>query len=292
MPNLTLFDRSSAPAAATPCPSDVAYRLYSILVGLINRMDRRTAARTGLIPWGPPIPTFGDLIGSRVATVGLNPSNREFMDAQGQELRGACRRFHTLRSLGLTSWSDIDARHLSQILDACGAYFHTKPYSRWFRPLDYVLAGTHTSYYTASSSACHLDLIPYATATKWTALSLAQRAALLDLAGNSLAELLRDSRIRVILLNGHSVVDQFRVLTHAELEAKPMADWGLPRRAGSSVAGISYMARLNRLGGLSLNREVLVLGYNHNLQSSFGVTAHVVRAIRDWVGGVITEVTT
>ena len=292
MPNLELFDRSFAPEALTIGPSDVEYRLYSTLVCLIHRMDRRTAGRTGLIPWGPPIPAFGDLVTSRVATVGLNPSNREFVDTQGEELRGVCRRFHTLRSLELTSWSEIDSRHLHQILDVCRAYFHTKPYSRWFRPLDYVLAGTRTSYYAASRSACHLDLIPYATVTKWTALTPSQRTALLDLSGNSLAELLRDSAVRVLLLNGHSVVDHFRDLTRVQLEAKPMSDWDLPRRAGSRVAGISYMALVDSIGGLSLNRDVLVLGYNHNLQSSFGVTAQVVRAIRDWVSDVVAEVTT
>ena len=40
-----------------------------------------------------------------------------------------------------------------------------------------------------------------------------------------------------------------------------------------------------------MNRDILVLGYNHNIQSSFGVTNEAIRAIRDWVaersGGVL-----
>lgn len=30
-------------------------------------------------------------------------------------------------------------------------------------------------------------------------------------------------------------------------------------------------------------RDILVLGYSHNIQSSFGVTTEVIGAIRDWV---------
>jgi len=170
-------------------------------------MERPHVAGMGIVPWGAPVPAFGDLATARVATVGLNPSNREFMDAHGNELRGTSRRFHTLHSLGLTSWGDIDARHLRLILDSFRSYFHVNPYDRWFRPLNHVLSGTQTSYYDEFSSVCHLDLIPYATTGKWTALNRSQRSALLDLADNSLAELLCDSNVRVILLNGHSVVE-------------------------------------------------------------------------------------
>ena len=286
MRNLRLFDTAHTSHGPSASVSDAAYGLYSTLVSLINRMDGPHVARTGIIPWGAPVPTFGDLSTSRVATVGLNPSNREFMDPYGHELRGASRRFHTLHSLGLSSWAEIDARHLRLILATCRSYFHINPYDRWFRPLNRVLSGTHTSYYDTSSSVCHLDLIPYATTSKWTALTPDQRSALLDLAGNSLAELLRDSAVRVILLNGHSVVHQFRALTGVRLAAQPMPTWSLPRTAGPGVAGFSYSALVDSIGGLRLDHEVLVLGYNHNPQSSFGVTTNVVRAIGEWVRAV------
>jgi hypothetical protein len=75
-------------------------------------MDSPALVDTNVIKWGAPVPSFGDLSSSFVATVGLNPSNREFVDDSGQELCDSERRFHTLHSLGLSSWSDVDARHL------------------------------------------------------------------------------------------------------------------------------------------------------------------------------------
>jgi hypothetical protein len=43
---------------------------------------------SNVIPWACPIPSFGDLTRARVATLGLNPSNREFVDERGNELDG------------------------------------------------------------------------------------------------------------------------------------------------------------------------------------------------------------
>ncbi len=47
-----------------------------------------------------PVLAFGDLFKAGIATVGLNPSRREFLDNHGRELDGPKRRFETLGSLG------------------------------------------------------------------------------------------------------------------------------------------------------------------------------------------------
>src|SRR3712207_6258313 len=86
--------------------------MYTTLTTLIDRLDSSAILGTNVIGWGCPVPSFGDLSSSKVATLGLNPSNREFVDEAGNELEGPSRRFHTLTSLGLRSWSEVDARHL------------------------------------------------------------------------------------------------------------------------------------------------------------------------------------
>src|SRR5688500_16035175 len=121
--------------------------MYTTLVALIERLDTGSAASTGVIDWSCPVPSFGNLSTSRVATLGLNPSNREFVDERGNELQGASRRCHTLRSIGLSNWSDADVRHLRLIVDSCNAYFTGTPYDRWFRILDQVVSGANASYY-------------------------------------------------------------------------------------------------------------------------------------------------
>ncbi len=257
--------------------------MYSILTTLIDRLDSSVISRTDVIRWGCPVPSFGDLSSSLVATLGLNPSNREFVDEAGNELQGVSRRFHTLRSLGLRSWTEVDARHLRMIIESCRNYFLGNPYDRWFKRLDQVVSGTNASYYNSHCEACHLDLIPYATARKWTELTAQQRSSLLAVAGDTLGLLLRDSPVRILILNGQTVVQHFQDIAGVCLEKKKMPTWSLPRQSNPDVIGIAYSGVVSTLSGIALEHEVLILGFNHNLQSSFGVSTEVIYAIRDWI---------
>jgi hypothetical protein len=180
--------------------------MHVVLTTLLNRMDSPAIADTSVIKWGAPVPSFGDLSSSLVATLGLNPSNREFVDDSGQELRDSDRRFHTLRSLGLSSWSDVDARHLQLIVQSCSMYFRNNPYDRWFKKLDQIVSGAAASFYSELYPACHLDPIPYATALKWMELNQRKRVALLRATADVLGLLLKDSPVRVLILNGKAVV--------------------------------------------------------------------------------------
>ena len=60
--------------------------------------------------------------------------------------------------------------------------------------------------------------------------------------------------------------------------------WALPRKHGNNVAGYAYEHRIREIGGVKLDHTVLVLGFNHNLQSSFGVTREVAAEIQKWIG--------
>jgi hypothetical protein len=250
---------------------------------LLDRLDSRGMRAAGVLGWSSPIPAFGDIAHARVATLGLNPSNREFVDEAGIELSGRHRRFHTLRSLGLSGWPDADSRHLSLMIAACTMYFQRNPYDRWFRILDAVIGGSNASYYGTRGRACHLDLIPYATSEKWTSLARSQRAVLTTAAHGTLGHLLRDSSIHTLILNGRSVVEQFEEAAEARLERRQMRSWALRRNSGADVPGISYRGDVERFGGTHLGRRLLVLGFNHNLQSSFGVTTTVLSAVRSWL---------
>jgi hypothetical protein len=265
------------------------YRMHSALTTLIDRLDSAAVSGTDVIRWGCPVPSFGDLSNSQVATLGLNPSNREFVDDAGAELQGRYRRFHTLSSLGLASWSDVDARHLRLILESCRTYFAGNPYDRWFRKLDLVVCGAGASFYDTSHAACHLDLIPYATERKWTDLTTGQRSSLLAVAADTLGLLLKDSPVRTLILNGKSVVEQFQEIAGISLERQQMPAWSLARERNREVAGFAYKGRVRTLSGVNLPNEILVLGYNHNLQSSFGVTNGAICAIRDWISEAVNK---
>ncbi len=254
-----------------------------MLSNLISRLEDRALLGTGVIPWSCPVPSFGDLSRSRIATLGLNPSNREFVDAAGNELDGSSRRFHTLKSLRLNRWSDAKGRHLELIMDSCRKYFSRNPYDGWFKKLDSIISGTKASYYNTSIKACHLDLIPFATACKWSGLTRCQRSSLLDIAGDTLGLLIRHSPVRVLILNGSSVIEGFQRIASVRLEEHAMINWLLPRQSNPGVAGFSYKGTVQVLSGVRLKREILVLGFNHNIQGSFGVTTQVTNEIRRWI---------
>jgi len=94
--------------------------------------------------------------------------------------------------------------------------------------------------------------------------------------------LLRDSPVRLLILNGNAVVKNFKKLP---VFARKTGDahWSLPRRTQPGVTGFAYKGALRELSGVRFERRLLVLGFNHNIQSSFGVTTEIIAAIRRWI---------
>lgn len=257
--------------------------MYKELALLFERMTHPELTEIGLIDWGSPIPSFGNLQSAKVATVGLNPSNKEFVDNAGNELDGVFRRFHTLKSLGLQQWKDAENDHYDLIIDYCFNYFQRNPYDGWFKKLDYIISGSNVSYYFPSYDACHLDLIPFATFNKWTDLTSEEKSILLDKSCEFLGIFLNASQIEVIVLNGQTVVDNIQQIATVEFKKTHKEEWTLPRKSSEGVAGYSYEGEIRCIGSVSLNRSIKVLGYNHNIQSSFGVTKKVQNSIRNWI---------
>lgn len=256
--------------------------MHEVLVALIDQLEATAARVPQVMRWGAPVPFFGALDCARIASVGLNPSNREFVDDSESELVGDSRRFHSLRSLRRIGWCDIDADDIVDIAEACREYFSGNPYDRWFRRMDAVLEGTGASLYDEANPACHLDLVPYATSQKWGELPATDRRELVVRCAKMFGMLVRDSRLAVLVLNGKSVVEEVRSLLDVPLEEHAMPAWTLGRTRGA-VCGYAYEGTAETIAGVALGRPVLVLGYNHNIQSSFGVTTAVVESIKGWV---------
>lgn len=265
--------------------------MKSEVIKLTTQLMDLTKNKMGVIEWASPIPVFGDIEISKVATLGLNPSNREFIDASGEELTGSNRRFHTLQSLGISDWRSLNKEHISLIERSYRDYFKTNPYNGWFKRLDELLVGVDASYYgNKLFEACHLDLIPFATYEKWTHLTSKQKRVLLESSKVHLIETLKNTNIELLILNGRSVVNAFQVLTDEKISSREMASWALPRTKGGNIKGYAYEAKVSKISGQRLNKEVNVIGFNHNIQSSFGVTKQVKKAIRDWISRYRHEV--
>ncbi len=262
--------------------------MYAAMTQLIDCLDRNKGD-TSVINWACPVPYFGAVSEAMVATVGINPSDREFSDSTGAELIGNRRRLPTLTSLGVRKWSQASGMDIRGITAACADYFERNPYRQWFDVLDRLLMLGGASLYQRREGvrACHLDLVAFATLQKWSALDPRTRRMLVNDGQRSIAAIIRDSDLRLLVLNGRSVVREFEGFSQTELKQKQIPEWTLPRRVGRGVPGISYNGKISQIAGVDLGREIMVIGYNHNLQSSFGVTSAVIRSIGERVGSAV-----
>lgn len=261
-----------------------------ILSEMISIISEKMLTTLDVINWAAPIPYFGDPCKATIATVGLNPSDREFVSSEGIELAKSARRFHTLASLGLTDWNDLTPVQLQSIHTSCTEYFSRNPYDAWFKPLDRLISGTNDSFYSSMFHACHLDLIPYATGVKWAFLKTWQRESLLTISANFLGQVLKYSPVKILVLNGRTVVESFERASDVSFRKEAMDAWSLPRKSGKHIGGFSYEGRISRVAGVDIGREVYILGYNHNIQSSYGVTSLVRMSIQEWISQKTKEI--
>jgi hypothetical protein len=262
-------------------------RSYSAFASFLENLEDPKLRETGIVRWACPVPYFGRIASATIATVGLNPSIREFADASGDELQGSTRRFPTLSSLTLSSWIEADASHVVAIANACSDYFTRNPYQRWFGVLEGVLSRARYSYYSDLRSACHLDLVPFATHSRWGALTLQQRKRLLMLASRHLGSILIQTSIRLLILNGQSVITHLSSISDAVFDITPVSHWRL-RGGHRPVPGFAYVGSASQVGGVHLEAPINIIGFNHNLQSSFGVTRRVSQAIGTWVSSMVS----
>lgn len=228
-------------------------------------------ADSRVIPGTTPVVAFGDVSQARVATLGINPSWFEFLDRQRKELIAFDRRLATHRSLGVSDLEKAPAAAIHQVLADCNNYFQRNPYRRWFDQLEPTLKACDASYY--DGTACHLDLVQWATDPGWSKLPTEiQRRRLRDDAP-FLLEQLTNENIEILLLNGQTVVSAIT------------RDWNVKLDESAPIVGLARQdTRL--FAGMILDR-VQTVGWSTNLQSSYGVTHKLKKALAERVGELV-----
>ena len=244
--------------------------LAPYLAAMVRRLP---PTRAGVVPGSTPVVAFGDPARARVATLGINPSRREFTDEQGRMLTDAHRRLATLASLGASRLDRLDDAQVASVVAECGAYFRRQPYRRWFDPLDALIrAGTGASFY--DETACHLDLVQWATDPVWGQMpdQRARRALIEDGVPHLRSQLAANQRIRLVLCNGRQVIDQVRAAGLADL-----AEIGVIRHG--TVTCYLYAAEQGTRRWL---------GWSANLQSGRGIST----AFKDELAGWLAQART
>lgn len=169
-----------------------------------------------VVPGSTPVVAFGDARTARVATLGLNPSRVEFLDKAGVLLQGDKRRLTTHASLGSPDLATASSDVVSNVLEDCNTYFQRRPYKKWFGKLETpILAACGASY--CNGTACHLDLVQWATDPIWSNLPNTAQKRLITEDSSFLISQIRNENIQFLLVNGKSVWDQLRAAVGEEL---------------------------------------------------------------------------
>lgn len=185
------------------------------------RQQLRTPPTQYSVQTSLPVLFFGDALTARVATIGLNPSKREYLDQNGVLLSGSEQRFASTRSLGVRSRRKLTDAQADDAIEVMRCYFDAgKPvYGSYFGHLTHFLAGMGASY--ANGSATHLDLVQEATDPVWKDLSLDGRAALLERDLPFLIWQLQNlPRLKCVICAGKTVSDHVQAGVHVQIKKK------------------------------------------------------------------------
>jgi hypothetical protein len=239
---------------------------------LVAMARRSPPSGAPVVPGSTPVVAFGDPSVAEVATLGINPSRVEFVE-HGSLLSGELRRLSTLDSLGATSLEGLSEQQLGVLVAECAGYFGRNPYRLWFDPLDAVLrAATGTSYY--DGTACHLDLVQWATDPVWSGIAdRAMRQTLLRDGAPHLRAQLTNENVRLVLVNGGQVLTQV------------------------AVGGLAALGEVGRLEVGHVRCRLFTgeadgvrwIGWSTNLQSSWGVSTAFRAELATWVESAVAR---
>lgn len=267
-----------------------SHQLLSLLIEVLSYVEPDSWQQATPENWCPVL-AFGDIAGAEIATIGLNPSDREFRKVDGTELSGNQRRFPTLESFALNSWLEADHRHLDTILSSYSSYFLRNSYDGWFKRLSHLIEPSGFSYYFPYLNACHLDIVPVATEQKWGELTQRQQEILIEMYGQVLISILASSNIHTVILNGMGVINRFAKQYNVKLSSQRIVDADLRSETRNAVPAYGYSGILEATGLDDEVRRIRVLGFNHNIQSTFGMTNASIQAISEWLVQNLNEQT-
>jgi hypothetical protein len=222
---------------------------------ILKRLKTMPPLDCSVVPGSTPVVAFGRFRSAKVATISLNPSYREFDIVKGK------RRFHNLKSLGLSRYEDINVNHMNQVLDYCERYFERPGivYKQWFNSISSFLKGS-TDYDYYDGTACHLDLSQWATSNIWGKLNSKQKKALTSTGDlELLAEIIKHSQIHTLFLNG--VTTSKEILKYFGIKHEVIL-----LRPYNKIEG--YIAHTDEILGVKIGRTIKLIGWNAYIKYS------------------------
>ncbi len=206
-----------------------------------------------------PILFFGNLFKAKVASIGLNPSGKEYLGPNGELLYGKSRRFETLSALRATSRQALSEDQCNLAIRRMLAYFNEgRSYDAWFNHLGRVARGMGLSY--IEGDMVHLDLVQEATQPTWSSLREVSRSEARNLLERDvpfLRRLMQEFSFEAVLCNGRTVLENVTALTNGAI--KPLGE----------IRRLTYYAGTGRVG----RSRFRLFGWNIPLHQPTGLTS-------------------
>lgn len=221
---------------------------------IIERIKKPVPKNSHIIEGSTPVISFGNALKANVVTLGLNPSKVEFLDKNNELLVANLRRLATYKSTGIKDITKASTEQVNQITSECNNYFQHNPYKKWFDPLERIISeSTGASYY--DGTACHLDLVQWATQPTWGDLPSNIKDSLIKSDREFLRLQLFNEKIKIVVINGGSVIKQVQAM-------------GIEIKEDSKIA----LGNVNYKIFKGHKDRVKYVGWSVNLQSSPGVS--------------------
>ena len=222
-----------------------------------------------IVPFSTPVISFGQPHGVKVATLGINPSSGEFLDSKMALLTDEKKRLIDRADLGRPNAVRLTRDEAIKVVDGCYQYFSDQgnPY-KWFKFLEsFAVKPAGASYW--DGSACHLDLVQWATNPVWSGISnVSVREDLLNKDMEFLRYQLTQYKFPWLLLNGREVIAQFEKLKIGQLKKY---EWDTVRDGDSPCEFVT-----------GRYEETKVLGWSRNIPH-YGTSNLKREAIANWV---------
>ncbi len=168
---------------------------------LHKRLRQAPPAGIRVLPGSTPVLYFGAPAERGVATLSLNPSSLEFRNKNKVWLTDDEQRFLRMP----TVWGEPE---LAAAIRSCDEYFRRSPNRGWFNWLENgALSAVGSSF--ADGTACHLDIVQWATDPAWGELTPAEQESLVQGDGWFLRDVLERFRFRLLLINGKTACEAF-----------------------------------------------------------------------------------
>jgi hypothetical protein len=254
-----------------------------------NKIEFMSQPRDCDIVWGStPVVSFGDFTKATVATIGITPSSKEFMDTSAtgttnQLLPEGKKRLADYESLGILSTDPLDDDTAQYVLGTSGAreiwekcrdYFKgPNAYWSWFNDLEKIVGFNGASY--KNDTACHLDLSPWATDPVFSGLTKEQQERLLLGEADFLSWQIAKSNIELVIFNSAQAFDRLNKLDGFDLFEAGTIEYtsGGAKRTSNLYRGFAPGGK--RIVGWSLNLQAM--------QASVAEKEAVLRQLEQWL---------